>query len=86
MEAIKYDVTKQDALRNALYLSTPARAQAPSLEVCLAKTAAEVLEAQKLRFNIFSEEYGITLIDFSDIRISYLEDDLGRFFQYFGFV
>lgn len=31
---------------------------------------------------IFSEEYGITLIDFSDIRISYLEDDLGRFFQY----
>jgi putative hemolysin len=61
MEAIKHGVTKQDALRNALYLSTPARAQAPSLEVCLAKTAAEVLEAQKLRFNIFSEEYGADL-------------------------
>ena len=52
MEAIKHDVTKQDALRNALYLSTPARAQAPSLEVCLAKTAAEVLEAQKLLKNM----------------------------------
>ena len=61
MEAIKHDVTKQYALRHALYLTSPARAQAPSLEVSLAKTAAEVLDAQKLRFNIFSEEYGANL-------------------------
>lgn len=31
---------------------------------------------------IFSEKSGITLIDFSDIRIGYFEDDLGKFFQY----
>lgn len=52
---------KQESLRDALYLSTPARSKGPALEVCLAKNASEVLEAQKLRFNIFSEEYGAML-------------------------
>lgn len=30
---------------------------------------------------IFSKMQGMFLIDFSDLRFSYLEDDLGRFFQ-----
>ena len=55
------DAVKQDSLHEKLYLSVPAKAHSPSLEVCLAKNASEVLEAQKLRFSIFSEEYGAQL-------------------------
>lgn len=44
-----------------LRLKTEARAKNPGLEVVLARTAAEVLEAQKLRYQVFSAEYGAKL-------------------------
>lgn len=55
------EIQKQENLRSALYLSSTDNGQGPCLEVCLAKSREEVLEAQKLRFNIFSEEYGAEL-------------------------
>ena len=53
-----------NALRDvhqALYLKASSKDAGPSLEVVLAKTPEEVLEAQRLRFAIFSEEYGAAL-------------------------
>ncbi|HEY1059087.1 MAG TPA: GNAT family N-acyltransferase [Limnobacter sp.] len=53
--------SQQNNPKHALYLQSAAADQGASLEVVLAKTPDEVLEAQKLRFNIFSEEYGADL-------------------------
>lgn len=53
--------TKQTELRKTLHLQAVGGDQSPTLEVKLATSPAEVLEAQRLRFNIFSEEYGAML-------------------------
>lgn len=52
---------KQSTLRSSLLLSAPARSNQAGLEVRLAQDASEVLEAQRLRHAIFSEEYGARL-------------------------
>lgn len=44
-----------------LRIKAQARAKSPGLEVVLARSAAEVLEAQKLRHQVFSTEYGASL-------------------------
>lgn len=45
----------------AVHASTPETDKAPSLEVRLAKDIQEVIEAQRLRHAIFSQEYGANL-------------------------
>lgn len=45
----------------AVKLNTETRVKSPALEVVLARTHAEVIEAQKLRHSVFSAEYGANL-------------------------
>lgn len=52
------EIVKQQDLRSQLYLQSTSKEDTPSLEVHLARDHSEVIEAQRLRFNIFSEEYG----------------------------
>jgi putative hemolysin len=61
MEKINQSSSKQEVLCSSLRMSRSALPHGPLLELCFAMDLSEILEAQKLRFNIFSEEYGANL-------------------------